>query len=154
MLDYFVLFTPIIANITAQLIKIPLYYAINREYRPSIVLSTGGMPSSHAATVTGLSTAIFLADGPTSSIFAVSLILCAIVCYDAMGVRRHAGSHAEAINSLIHDIEEVFETLQKKSKSSEIDKKFKVLLGHKPIEVAAGIGYGILVANIVYFFLG
>ncbi len=42
----------IIANVTAQLMKVPIRLITKREWRPHLVFSTGGMPSSHSAFVT------------------------------------------------------------------------------------------------------
>lgn len=43
------------------------------------LLGSGGMPSSHSATVAALSVAVALQDGAGSSAFAISLVLAAIV---------------------------------------------------------------------------
>ncbi len=55
-------------------------------------VATGGMPSSHAASVAALSTSIGLRDGFTSSLFCVTLFFSLIVMYDAAGLRRARGS--------------------------------------------------------------
>ncbi|TMQ72760.1 MAG: hypothetical protein E6K81_06485, partial [Candidatus Eisenbacteria bacterium] len=54
-------------------------------------VETGGMPSSHAASVSSLSTMVGLHDGFRSSLFAVTLFFSLIVMYDAAGLRRAAG---------------------------------------------------------------
>lgn len=43
------------------------------------LLGPGGMPSSHSATVMALVVAIGLRDGPGSSLFAVAVVLAAVV---------------------------------------------------------------------------
>ncbi|KAI4319865.1 hypothetical protein MLD38_033413 [Melastoma candidum] len=53
------------------------------------------MPSSHAATVTALATAIGLQEGTGGSEFAIAIVLACVVMYDASGVRFHAGRQAE-----------------------------------------------------------
>jgi acid phosphatase family membrane protein YuiD len=60
-----------------------------------------------------------------------------IVCYDAAGVRRAAGNHAEAINFLFEKLED---------QGITFDKKLKELLGHKPVEVLGGAILGVLAA--------
>lgn len=40
---------------------------------------SGGMPSSHSATVMGLACAIGLREGPASPLFAIALVLASIV---------------------------------------------------------------------------
>lgn len=48
----------------------------------------------------GVTTAIALSQGLGSPVFAVALSFSVIVMYDAMGVRRHAGKHAEVLNQV------------------------------------------------------
>ena len=69
----------------------------------SLVTSTGGMPSSHSAAVTALSTGIALEQGLDSPLFAVAAIFAVITMFDATGVRRHAGEQATVINKLVID---------------------------------------------------
>ena len=54
----FVLESAILANVLAQIIKVPLRLITKKEWRPTLVLSTGGMPSSHSAFVAALATAV------------------------------------------------------------------------------------------------
>ena len=61
---------------------------------------TGGMPSSHSATVCALAAAAAIRDGVSSSTFALSVVLATVVMYDAMGVRHAAGEHAREINEI------------------------------------------------------
>ncbi|KAF3673567.1 putative ethylene-responsive transcription factor 3-like [Capsicum annuum] len=49
------------------------------------MLSSGGMPSSHSATVTALVMAIYLQEGAGGSTFAIAVVL-ACVCYPTNGV--------------------------------------------------------------------
>jgi len=49
------------------------------------------MPSAHTAMVTALATSIGVLEGFDSNIFAIAIVLAAIVMYDAAGVRRSVG---------------------------------------------------------------
>lgn len=49
----------------------------------------GGMPSSHTAFVSALSTSVGLAEGFSSAVFLVSLGFSLIVAHDAVKVRKH-----------------------------------------------------------------
>ncbi|BBH02033.1 Acid phosphatase/vanadium-dependent haloperoxidase-related protein [Prunus dulcis] len=60
------------------------------------MLGSGGMPSSHSATVTALAVAIGFQEGTGGSAFAIAVVLACVVMYDATGVRLHAGRQAEA----------------------------------------------------------
>ena len=97
-------------------------------------VETGGMPSSHAASVSSLSTMVGLHDGFRSSLFAVTLFFSLIVMYDAAGLRRAAGRHATVLNRLI---DEHFKNPE------EGAQKLMELLGHTPFEVFVGSLLGV-----------
>lgn len=138
----------LLAMVIAQLAKIPLSFLMTRRWDFGVFFSTGGMPSSHAAMVWGLTTAVAFTEGMDSSLFAIACVFSIIISYDAMGVRRQAGFHAEAINSIIEEIKFVFT-----DKDAEYDKKFKVLLGHKPPEVFAGTLLGIMTSLVLFLYV-
>ncbi len=138
----------LLAMLLAQLAKIPLSFLMSRKWDLKVFFSTGGMPSSHSAMVWGLTTAVAFTEGMESSLFAVACVFSVIISYDAMGVRRQAGFHAEAINKIIEDIKYVFT-----DKEAEYDKRFKVLLGHKPQEVFAGTLLGIITSLVVFLYV-
>lgn len=124
----------------AQVIKIILDFNRKRKLNMALMISSGGMPSSHSSFVTALTTCIGLVDGFNSHTFAISAVISLVVMYDAAGVRRAAGKQAEAINMLFKNFE---------NQGIVLDKKLKELLGHSPIEVAAGAILGIIVALFV-----
>src|SRR5690554_6470038 len=94
----FPLWIAIFAIFFAQFIKVPIFFAITRKVDWSLLTSTGGMPSSHSAAVTALTTGVGLEAGFDSSLFAVAALFAIITMYDAAGVRRQAGEHAAIIN--------------------------------------------------------
>ena len=120
----------------AQIIKLPLEYLLHRNWDWGLLLSTGGMPSSHSALVVALSVAVGLQEGFTSPLFAISWVLAMIVIYDAIGIRRHAGDHARVLNLMI---DELF------TGHPLAEKELKELLGHTPREVIGGVLLGIVV---------
>ncbi|MCX6055845.1 MAG: divergent PAP2 family protein [Chloroflexi bacterium] len=137
----------LVACITAWLfssaLKIPVYYLMHRKFRISLAFGTGGMPSSHAATMTGTTLAIGLFSGFHDPAFAIAMAISMIVIYDAAGVRREAGYHAEALNKMI---DEFFQ-------GSTIDqKKLKEMLGHTPMEVLGGILTGLISTLVLWVF--
>lgn len=139
------------AIIFAQFIKVPIKLIVARELSFKIAFSTGGMPSSHSAAVTALTTAIGMVEGVTSSIFALSCIFSVITMYDASGVRRQAGEHAAILNRIMKDFQNFFEEAKdwNKKKDKERREDLKELLGHEPIEVFFGAITGIAVAFII-----
>jgi len=124
----------------AQIIKVPLEYLIKREWDWGLLLSSGGMPSSHSALVTGASVAIGLQLGFDSPLFALASVVTVVVVYDAIGVRRHAGDHARVLNLMIDEL---------LTGHPLAEKELKEVLGHTPREVIGGIILGTVVAVVI-----
>lgn len=133
----------IIAWLLAQWVKVPIEFIRTRKINWALLISPGGMPSSHSALMTAVTTAIGLYVGFNSPLFALALAISGIVVYDATGVRRQAGLQAGRINLIV---EEVF--TNRKWPEEEWVKLVEVI-GHSPGEAAAGVGFGIAVAVIV-----
>ncbi|HET6594296.1 MAG TPA: divergent PAP2 family protein [Anaerolineales bacterium] len=133
----------LIAGLTAwavaQVIKIPLDYLRTRRWNWSLLLTTGGMPSSHSALMTATTLAIGLYQGMDSPVFALGIVITMVVTYDAAGVRQQAGIHAQRINVIMAE-------LLKGHPINERD--LREVLGHTPLEVIGGILLGIAVATI------
>ena len=133
-----VLIAGLIAWGLAQLIKIPLDYLRTRRWNWALLLTTGGMPSSHSSLMTGTVFAIGLYHGFDTPLFALGVVITMIVTYDAAGVRRQAGIHAQRINVLV-------EELMHGHMFNESD--LREVLGHTPLEVLGGILLGLIVAT-------
>lgn len=141
----------LLGMLIAQFVKIPIHFITSREVRWGLMFSTGGMPSSHTATIIALTTAIGLTSGFYSNEFAICVIVSAIVMHDATGVRRHAGYHAEVLNILLKDFNRLFESLKDPNlKKSETRENLKELLGHQPMEVFFGAITGVIVGLLTY----
>lgn len=140
------------AIVFAQFIKIPIQYAVTREVDWKFFTSTGGMPSSHSAAVTSLTTAVAYEHGVGSTIFAVSTMFAVITMFDATGVRFQAGQQALTINKLRTDLQLFMNETRNWPKKKEEEKieELKTLLGHKPSEVFMGALTGIAISVIVY----
>ncbi|BBN09300.1 uncharacterized protein MPTK1_4g18640 [Marchantia polymorpha subsp. ruderalis] len=106
------------------------------------LLGSGGMPSSHSATVMALAVAIGLRDGPGSSMFAIALVLAAVVMYDASGVRLQAGRQAEVLNQIVYE-------LPPEHPLSD-SRPLREPLGHTPPQVAAGAALGCIIAYMLH----
>lgn len=148
LLTNFPLWAALIAIVFAQVIKIPIKLIFTKEFQPGLAFSTGGMPSSHSAAVTSLATAIGIAEGVSSSVFALACIFSVITMFDASGVRRQAGEQAIVINQLVRDFQLITSSAKDWSKKKETEKiqELKELLGHQPIEVFFGAMTGIIIA--------
>ncbi len=118
-----------------QLFKFIWEWIRKGEYDLQVLFRTGGMPSSHSALVTSLSTAVGMRYGLNSPLFAISTIFALIVMYDARGVRQESGQHARILNQILR---EMF------SGQPISEKELKELLGHTAVEVAVGAMVGVL----------
>jgi len=131
----------VVGWLVSSLFKIPTYYYVHRRFNLKQAFDTGGMPSSHAATVTATTLGIGLFSGFDHPAFAIALAVTMIVIYDAAGVRREAGYHAVIINRLIDEY----------VKSPIINqKKLKEVIGHTPLEVIAGVISGLLSTTVLW----
>lgn len=139
-----VLMTALIAWFLAQLLKPPLEYIRKGAWSWGYLFSAGGMPSSHSALVVGASVAIGLHDGFDTSLFALAVAITMIVIYDAAGVRRQAGIHAQKINVLIEEL---------LAGHPISDKQLMEVLGHTPIEVVGGVLLGIVVGIVYWLYI-
>ena len=105
-----------------------------RRWNMRRFVETGGMPSSHSASVAALSTSVGLWHGFDTVLFSVTLYFSLIVMYDAAGLRRAAGRQAEVLNTLI---ERHFQQPERETQ------KLMELLGHTPLEVLVGAILGV-----------
>jgi len=132
-----------LAWMLGQFLKFPLYYLITKRWNWGIMFSSGGLPSSHSSLVTAVALTIGLQEGFDSAIFALAMSIGMIVIYDAAGVRRQAGIHAERINAIMKSF---FESGQ--LGEDELD-DLKEMLGHTPLEVVSGVILGMLITWVV-----
>lgn len=137
----------------AQFVKVPIQFIATRQLDWSLFTSNGGMPSSHSAAVTALSTGVALESGLDSPIFAVSAIFAVITMFDAAGVRRQAGEQAIVLNQLRTDLNRIFKDAKEWNEKPEQEKRkeLKELLGHKPIEVFFGGLTGIFLTLLLHY---
>ena len=137
-----VLFWSLLSCLLAQFLKIIFNFFSTGQIRFGIMFETGGMPSSHSALITGVTSGIGIQLGFDSPLFALAIALSLIVMYDASGVRKSAGIQAAEINNL----------------SKKLDPKSKVdlkeTLGHTKLEVVVGSLLGPLITLPGIIFIG
>ncbi|MQM05467.1 hypothetical protein Taro_038277 [Colocasia esculenta] len=121
------LFSAAIAFALAQSIKVFTTWYKERRWDAKQLIGSGGMPSSHSATVTALAVAIGLQDGFGGSIFAAAMIVACVVMHDAFGVRLHAGRQAEVLNQIVFEL-----PLEHPLANT---RPLRELLGHTPLQV-------------------
>ncbi len=139
----YMLFLAVLGWVVAQVGKAVLHLIIHKEFSLERLLGSGGMPSSHSAMVCALFMAAARKTGVSSPEFAITLVLAAIVMYDAMGVRLETGKQAKLLNQIVEDLQ---------SHKFNTEKRLKELVGHTPIQVLSGALLGILLALLVPVF--
>lgn len=129
--------------LVAQVLKTVIHMWFNRKFVAERLIGSGGMPSSHSATVCALVTAAGFEYGGGSFQFAMAAIFAIIVMYDAMGVRRETGIQAKVLN-------EMMEMFIHMGKEMSVEDKLKEFVGHTPLQVLMGALLGVGIAVLMY----
>ncbi|KAG4999799.1 hypothetical protein GLYMA_08G102400v4 [Glycine max] len=132
------LISAIVAFALAQSIKFFTTWFKDRRWDLKQLVGSGGMPSSHSATVTALAAAIGLQEGFGGPLFATALVFACIVMYDATGVRLQAGRQAEVLNQIVYELPAEHPLAE--------SRPLRELLGHTPPQVIVGGILGLLTA--------
>lgn len=138
----------LVALVLAQLMKPFIAKMQGDKFSWKTALASGGFPSSHSSSATALCFAVGMLEHFDSTIFAVSLAIAVIVCYDAMNVRYYAGRNIYITRQLIHDLQEK-DVIDMDDPVYE--EKVKEVLGHKRSEVFGGCILGVIVAVLLYY---
>lgn len=127
----------LLAWFLAQLIKVILDLVILRKWEPGRFVSSGGMPSSHSALVMACTASIGKLYGIQGPMFALSVIMSAVVMYDACNVRRSAGDTARLVNQILAHVERLT--------AEDFAEDLREVMGHTPLQVLMGalLGLGI-----------
>jgi acid phosphatase family membrane protein YuiD len=135
-----IILSVIAAYFVTSVIKILFHLIAYDELNLMIFFRTGGMPSSHAGSVSAMTTTVYLMEG-FSNLFFVCIVLSSIIVSDAVGIRRAAGKQAQILNKMVEEF--------------RYFKKFKTrrlyeLLGHTPKQVLTGMVVGIITAKLIF----
>lgn len=133
-----------IAWFIAQVMKVISVYQRTKKISLEAFFASGGFPSAHSAFVTCLMVQIGFLEGFRTSLFALALGLWAVVIYDSFNVRYAVGLQGEAINEM------------RKELVPELGpnyKPLKVIMGHTPFQVLAGIFLGLVLGIIRIYFI-
>lgn len=122
--------------LSAGVLKMIIELIINKKLVLERIVGSGGMPSSHTATVVSLVISTAVIEGIGSAAFAISVILAIIVIHDAMGVRLETGKQGQILNKMIWELNLADEL--------EVNEALKEYVGHYPSQVIVGALVGIL----------
>ncbi|HEX9594791.1 MAG TPA: divergent PAP2 family protein [Candidatus Saccharimonadales bacterium] len=133
---------PFVAWLIAQTIKLILQ-ASHGNFSWKYLYKSGNMPSSHTAIVIALLVVLGFLNGAESPEFGIGAVFSLIVIYDAFGVRRAVGEQGGVLERLIE--------LSRTPKAERESFKIREVLGHTPLEVAAGGLIGLAVSTILMY---
>ena len=122
-----------------QILKVLVILVQEKRIAWNYFVTSGGMPSSHSATVCALATSIAMTAGVGSIYFSIAAVLAVIVMYDAAGVRQSVGQQSALLNRLVRE----FRT---KTTLQDWEKDLREFIGHTPFQVFVGAVLGILIA--------
>ena len=144
----YVLISAICGWLVAQMGKMIVGLFSGHRVNPiKMLISNGGMPSSHSATVWALATACLIIYGVDSPYFAMSAVFAFIVMNDAASVRYQTGEQSKILNRMV---KEVFPDTDEENPPPHL----KELVGHTPLQIAMGAVVGVLVAVALGFLMG
>lgn len=143
---------PVLGWAAAQILKTFINFIITKEFSAERLIGSGGMPSSHSATVVGLMYATAYCKGIKGFEFPMATALAMIVMYDAMNVRMETGKQAVILNLFLKN-EEIIKHLRDADKGQWAKIILKEYVGHTPMQVICGIFVGIIVGYLVCQFL-
>lgn len=138
-MDFSYALTPFLAWLVAGVMKFVINSIKARQLAFGLI-GYGGLPSNHSAIVSSMAALIALKEGIEHPAFGVAVTLAFIVMLDASSLRRQVGKHAVAINTL--------------AATSQSHLPLRERMGHTPVEIAAGVLVGVVVAAVVSFVLG
>ena len=102
-------------------------------------IGLGGLPSTHSAIASSPAWILLLNGKARSEMFAIALALVAVVVIDAMDLRRK--------------IERVHTVLKQEFPDSAGAQKLRERVGHRPVEIVAGLAIGGIAALLVHSLL-
>lgn len=135
-LQYKYIIVPFAVWFFIQLFKLIYDLVTTKKFNFKRILGAGGMPSSHSAVVTSLTTMIGIEQGVDSAVFGLAVIFAFVVMYDAAGVRRAAGKQAKILNKIVQT---------PGLTGVEVTEKLQEVLGHTPTQVFVGAIIGVIV---------
>jgi acid phosphatase family membrane protein YuiD len=92
---------PLIAWAVSQVVKTIINVIKAKSFSLKYIISDGGMPSAHVATVVSLAVMCGWVEGYDSALFALASVIAVVIIRDSVGVRFDTGVNARAIKKLV-----------------------------------------------------
>jgi len=119
----------IITWVFVQLLKFTIECVKARSFKWETLVSPGGMPSSHTASMVAISAMIYFLEG-ISSTFVLAIAITAVIMYDSLTLRKQVGIITKKLNL-------------------ESRKKIRDFSGHTGLQVLIGFIIGIAIAYLI-----
>ena len=142
MYEYIQFFLPLLFGwFFAQVPKV-IYVMVTRHPKSlfQTIMASGGMPSTHTASVMALVTRIAFHEGFKGPLFALALVFAIVTMYDAFHVRLACGHTIDRVNALTEKLY---------ADSADKPEPLAESKGHTFPEVAVGFFIGVAV-GVVY----
>lgn len=120
--------------IAAQATKM-IIFAIQKK--PLDLFCSGGMPSTHTASVIAVVTHVAIGEQFRGGLFALALVFGIVTAFDACNVRLQCGRVTEKVNAILDKVYA--------PDDPEKPEKLKVIKGHTIPEVLVGAVIGVVV---------
>lgn len=141
---YKIIAIPLAVGFLTQAFKFFYKLAQGKKFSLDLLLSYGGIPSTHTAFSLSVLILVGIAEGVFSAVFAVAMVFTILIIRDALGIRRYLDKHSKSINKLVAELpngrQDGFP-----SPPEEI--------GHTRLEVVAGAIVGTILSLILYWIL-
>jgi len=102
--EYKALIIPSLSWLVAQFIKLVITLVTEKRLDWTQMTTTGGMPSSHSATVCALAVTVGKMAGWNSLLFAITFFFAMVVMADAGGVRKTVGTQSILLNKILDEM--------------------------------------------------
>lgn len=139
-----IVLTAIVTILIVQTIKLTTDGIKGNFNLKSILSVYGGMPSSHTATVTSLTTLVGYHSGIESTSFGIAIIFSAIIIVDAMKFRGFIDDNSKVLKMIVDNHPELT-----KERLHPVFTK----LQHTPLQVLIGGIIGFVLGTLSYFVL-
>lgn len=130
----------ILSGVFAQALKFVLYGVANRRPSLRVLVTTNGLPSLYAVTLSCLCTVVALDQGPGSPLFAGAMVFSGVVLHDVVRVQQSVDRGWRSTAWVARSVEN--------ERSAEwLDGRLSLLRdrGHRPLHVGLGMVLGLLV---------
>ena len=127
----YILVLGVIVHVACQVYKVVYYSIRDKKFSPHMLLSAGGMPSTHSAFTTTIALSLGLTYGFASEYFTIAFTFTAIVIYDSLRLRGAVQTLAEVVAGMA----------DKKTRD-----RIPLRVGHTFAEIVIGIGFAIVVS--------